>query len=163
MTDNNQMTESPSIGTTVRKAFRKTLPLMGNRFELTVIAHDETWAMDRIDIGIAEIRRIERLLTTFDEGSETSLINRNAGVAPVEVSRETFDLIDRSIRISRLTQGAFDITYGSIDKRLWNFDVTMTALPDKDTAQQMVRLINYRNIELDRNRYTVFLKEKGMR
>ncbi len=78
------------------------------------------------------------------------MINRNAGIAPVEVSGETFDLIDRSIRISRLTQGAFDITYGSIDKRLWNSDVTMTTLPDKDTAKKMVRLINYRNIELDR-------------
>jgi len=97
------MTADTSIETTVRKAFRKTLPLMGNRFELTVIAHDETWAMDRIDAGIAEIRRIEKLLTTFSDDSETSLINRNAGIAAVEVSHETFDLIDRSVRISRLT------------------------------------------------------------
>ncbi len=136
---------------------------MGNRFELTVIAADETWAMDRIDAGIAEIRRIEKLLTTFQENSETSFINRNAGIAPVEVSSETFDLIDRSVRISRLTQGAFDITYGSIDKRLWNFDETMTALPDKDTARRMVRLIDYRNVLLDRKQRTVYLKEKGMR
>jgi FAD:protein FMN transferase len=157
------MRAAPSIETPVRKAFRRTLPLMGNRFELTVIAHDETWAMDRIDAGIAEIRRIEKLLTTFHEDSETSLINRNAGIAPVEISRETFDLLDRSVRISRLTQGAFDITYGSIDKRLWNFDVTMTALPDKDTARQMIRLINYRNILLNRDQCTVFLKDKGMR
>jgi thiamine biosynthesis lipoprotein len=136
---------------------------MGNRFELTVIAHDEDWAMDRIDAGIAEIMRIEKLLTTFSEDSETSLINRNAGVTPVAVSNETFDLIDRSVRISRLTQGAFDITYGSIDKRLWNFDTTMTALPDKETAKKMVRLINYRNIVMDRDRCSIFLKEKGMR
>jgi thiamine biosynthesis lipoprotein len=157
------MTAAPTIQMTVRKAFRKTLPLMGNRFELTVIAQDESWAMDSIDAGIAEIRRIEKLLTTFSEDSETSLINRNAGIAPVEVSRETFDLIDRSVRISRLTQGTFDITYGSIDKRLWNFDVTMTALPDKDTTRRMVRLINYRNVQLDREQCTVFLREKGMR
>jgi len=136
---------------------------MGNKFELTVIGDDEAWAMEGIEAGIAEIRRIENLLTTFSEDSETSLINRNAGVSPVEVSRETFELIERSIRISRLTQGAFDITYGSIDKRLWNFDTTMTRLPDKDTARRMVRLINYRNIALDPRYLTVFLKEKGMR
>ncbi len=136
---------------------------MGNKFELTVISDDETWAMDRIDAGIAEIGRIERLLTTFSDDSETSLINRNAGIVPVEVSSETFELIERSVRISRLTQGAFDITYGSIDKRLWNFDVGMTELPDKETAKKMVRLINYRNIFLDGKRRTVFLKEKGMR
>jgi thiamine biosynthesis lipoprotein len=136
---------------------------MGNKFELTVIAADETWAMGRIDAGIAEIRRIERLLTTFSEDSETSLINRNAGIAPVAVSSETFELIERSLRISRLTRGAFDISYGSIDKRLWNFDTTMKSLPDKDTAKKMVRLIDYRNIVADRKQCTVFLKEEGMR
>ena len=146
-----------------RKAYRKTVPLMGNKFELTVISDDEASAMDNIETGIAEIRRIERLLTTFSEESETSAINRNAGIEPVAVSCETFDLIERSIRISRLTQGAFDITYGSIDRRLWNFDVTMTSLPDAATARKMVRLINFRNIVLDRDRQTVFLKETGMR
>jgi thiamine biosynthesis lipoprotein len=147
----------------VRQAFKKTLPLMGNRFELTVISDDESVAMDQIDAGIAEIRRIERLLTTFNEDSETSLINRNAGIQPVRVSPETFDLIGRSIRISKLTQGAFDITYGSIDLRLWNFDTTMTSLPDPQTARKMVRLINFRNILLDNDLRTVFLKETGMR
>lgn len=157
------MMDQPSNPLTGPRPFRKALPLMGNKFELTVIADDETWAMDRIDTGIAEIRRIERLLTTFSEDSETALVNRNAGVAPVAVSSETFGLIERSIRISRLTQGAFDITYGSIDRRLWNFDVNMKELPDKDTAKRMVRLINYKNILLDRDEGTVFLREKGMR
>lgn len=136
---------------------------MGNHFELSVVANDEAWAHERIDDGVEEIRRIERLLTTFNESSETSMINQNAGISPIPVSEETFSLIERSLRISRLTQGAFDISYGSIDKRLWNFDTQMTALPDKETAKQMVRLINYRNIILDNNQQSVFLKEKGMR
>ncbi|MGN6181759.1 MAG: FAD:protein FMN transferase [Mucilaginibacter sp.] len=136
---------------------------MGNRFELSVVAADEQWANERIDAGIAEIQRIERLLTTFADDSETNRVNANAGVAPVEVSRETFELIARSVRISDLTQGAFDITYGSIDKRLWNFDQQMTALPDRETAKLMVRLINYKNIILNNEACTVFLKEKGMR
>jgi FAD:protein FMN transferase len=157
------MMDPSTIGTNVRMAFRKTLPLMGNRFELTVISEDEAWAMDCIDAGVAEIRRIERLLTTYSEDSETSLINRHAGLAPVVVSRETFGLIERSVRLSRLTQGAFDVTYGSIDRRLWNFDTTMTSLPDKITAKKMVRLINYRNILLDDDHCTVMLKENGMR
>ncbi|HEY5368437.1 MAG TPA: FAD:protein FMN transferase, partial [Hanamia sp.] len=89
--------------------------------------------------------------------------NRYAGGAPVNVSQETFSLIERSIRISRITQGSFDITYGSIDKSLWNFDTNMTSLPDKNEAKKMVRLINYRNIILDDENCSVFLKEKGMR
>jgi len=136
---------------------------MGNHFELTVVANDEKWAYDKIDSGVAEIQRIERLLTTFSDDSETNLINQNAGISPVVVSAETFDLIERSLRISQVTQGAFDITYGSIDKRLWNFDQQMTSLPDKETAKNMVRLINFHNVILDRKKRTVFLKEKGMR
>jgi thiamine biosynthesis lipoprotein len=146
-----------------RTVFRQEMKLMGNRFEISAVAADEAWAMERIDAAVEEIRRIEILLTTYDEGSETNRINRNAGIAPVEVSAETFALIERSIRISAVTQGAFDISYGSVDKRLWNFDQEMRQLPDKELARKMVRLINYRNILLDRARTTVFLKEKGMR
>jgi len=103
------------------------------------------------------------LLTTFDENSQTNLINKYAGERPVKVDREVFDIISRSKRISEITQGAFDISYGSVDKRLWNFDKEMTSLPDPAVAAKMVRLINYRNIILDDTKCTVFLKEKGMR
>jgi thiamine biosynthesis lipoprotein len=136
---------------------------MGNRFQLSAVGDHEEGACACIDSGIAEIQRIERLLTTFNDESETALINRNAGITPVCVSRETFDIIERSIRISRITQGAFDITYGSVDKSLWNFDTNMNSLPDAETARKMTRLINYRNIELDKSNFSVKLKEKGMR
>lgn len=136
---------------------------MGNRFEITVVSDDAAWAEERIDDAVAEISRIEKLLTTFSENSQTAAINRMAGIEPVKVDKEVFDLIYRSLKISSLTQGAFDITYGSIDKSLWNFDVNMTSLPSKETAKTMVRLINYRNVILDEKAGTVFLKEKGMR
>ena len=136
---------------------------MGNSFELSAVATDEQWANEKIDAGISEIQRIEKLLTTFNDNSETNIINANAGIKPVTVSRETFNLIKRSLRISSLTQGAFDISYGSVDKRLWNFDQQMTELPDKETAKKMVRLINYQNIILDDEACTVFLRQRGMR
>jgi thiamine biosynthesis lipoprotein len=143
--------------------YRQVLKLMGNRFEISVVADDPVWADECIAEAVKEIQRIEKLFTTFNESSQTSLINRNAGIAAVKVDQEVFDLIKRSKRISGITQGAFDISYGSIDKRLWNFDTTMTSLPDPRTAKQLVRLINYRNIILDEKKGTVFLKEKGMR
>lgn len=146
-----------------KQVFKVATKLMGNQFEICVVAEDGDWANLRINAAINEIKRIEKLLTTFNDNSETNLINRNAGVAAVKVSVETFELIERSIRISDLTQGAFDITYGSMDKSLWNFDTQMKSLPDKETAKEMVRLINYRNIILDKSTTTVFLKDKGMR
>jgi len=79
------------------------------------------------------------------------------------VHKEVFELIERSIRISKITNGAFDISYGSVDKSLWNFDRNMRQLPDEATAKSMVRLINYKNIILNKKDCSVFLKEKGMR
>jgi thiamine biosynthesis lipoprotein len=139
------------------------MKLMGNRFEISVVAADELWANERIDEAVTEIQRIEELLTTFKDSSQTNRINQNAGIAPVAVDREVFDLISRSVRISALTQGAFDITYGSLDKRFWNFDTKMTSLPDPKVAKQSVSLISYKNVILDNERCTVFLKKSGMR
>ncbi len=136
---------------------------MGNAFEITVVAEDETWAQEKIGLAIAEIQRIEKLLTTFSEHSQTNQVNKAAGKAAVAVDREVFELIKRANRISAVTDGAFDLSYGSIDKSLWNFDKTMTQLPTEATARQMVRLVNYRNIILDENACTVMLKEEGMR
>ncbi len=155
-----QATETIKSGVTNHK---RALRLMGNRFELSVVSDNEIWAQQCIDAGVAEISRIEKLLTTFSDDSQTNEINRNAGIQPVKVDKEVFDLIARSLRISDLTQGAFDITYGSIDKSLWNFDVNMRQLPDAETARKSVRLINYRNVILDTENTTVFLKEAGMR
>jgi thiamine biosynthesis lipoprotein len=148
---------------TDQQAYKRVLKLMGNRFEITVIGGNSAWADERIDDAITEISRIEKLLTTFNDTSQTAAINKMAGISPVKVDKEVFDLVQRSLKISSLTQGAFDISYGSIDKRLWNFDAKMTSLPSRQVAKQMVRLINYRNIILNENECSVFLKEKGMR
>lgn len=136
---------------------------MGNQFEFTLIEQSENQAEEFFEIAINEIKRIEKLLTTFSETSITYKINENAGIRPIEVTDEVFQLIKRSQFISKITQGAFDLSYGSIDKRFWNFDVNMTSLPDVETAKKSVELINYENIILDENNKTVFLKNKGMR
>lgn len=136
---------------------------MGNRFEFTVLGPNENWCAEKIDIAIEEIRRIEKLLTTFSEESITFKINEMAGIKPVEVPEEVFSLIKRCQMISQITQGAFDISYGGLDKKFWNFDTKMTVLPDLELAKKSVRLINYQNILLDEENKTVFLKEKGMR
>ncbi|SEP55766.1 FAD:protein FMN transferase [Flavobacterium urocaniciphilum] len=143
--------------------YKKNLKLMGNRFEISVVSEDENWAYDKIDLAISEIQRIEKLLTTFSSESVTYEINENAGIKPVVVPKEVFDLIYRCQMISKMTQGAFDISYGSIDKRFWNFDLSMKELPNKEEALKAVELINYENIILNPEDSSVFLKLKGMR
>lgn len=144
-------------------AYNRVLKLMGNRFEFTVIAGDEATSRKAIDAAIAEVSRLEELLSTFKDTSQTSLINQYAGIKAVKVDQEVIKLIQRSVKIADLTQGAFDITYGSIDKSLWNFDVNMTSLPDFETALQSVSLINYQNVMIDEENSMVMLKHKGMR
>ena len=141
----------------------RILRLMGNRFGFTVIAPDKETGENAIDQAVAEVARIEEVLSTFKEHSQTNKINENAGHKAVKVDAEVLELIERSFKISSLTDGAFDITYGSIDKSLWNFDLQMTSLPNKETALQTVKLINYQNVLIDKNKSTVMLKHKGMR
>ncbi len=150
-------------GSSGMRTFQRTLLLMGSRFDFSVVADDATWANAQLDLGIAEVQRIERLISSWDEASQTAEINRNAGIAPVKVSAELFELIVRSKNISQLTQGAFDITFGSIDKSIWKFDGSLKKLPSEEERLKAVRLINYQNILTDAAAQTVFLKEKGMR
>ena len=141
----------------------EVLKLMGNRFEFTAVAQSKSAAFFAVEVGINEVRRIENLLTTFNETSVTAQINEYAGIKPVQVPAEVFELIFRASKISDITQGAFDITYGSIDKKYWNFDTHMETLPDIKKAKKAVRLIDYNKVILKRKEQTVFLQNKGMR
>ncbi len=135
---------------------------MGSRFDITVLAVDEELGYINIEEAAAEISRIEKLISAWDEGSETALINRNAGIRPVKVSLELFKLIERSKQISELTDGAFDISYSSMDK-IWKFDGTMKKMPSEAEIKNSVSKVGYKKIILDVENQTVFLKQKGMK
>jgi thiamine biosynthesis lipoprotein len=133
--------------------YRREVRLMGNKFEISVVGNDPVWAGERINSAIAEITRVEKLLSIFTEESDVNAINRNAGIKPVKVSAELFKLIDRSIQISELTYGAFDITYYSAD----------STANDNDTPVNTYTTVNYKDVVLNADTTTVFLKEQGMR
>lgn len=135
---------------------------MGCGFEATVVANDAQQADTFLDAAINNIRRIEALISSWDENSQTGNINRSAGIEPVQVDVELFNLIKRSIAISKLTDGAFDITYASMDK-VWKFDGSVTQLPDSNTVKESVRKVGYQNIQLSEDNRSVFLPEKGMK
>lgn len=136
---------------------------MGNRFDLAVVGSNELDARAALEKAVLEIQRIEQLLSTYRPDSQTNQINEMAGISPVIVDAEVFELIQRAQRISDLTQGAFDLTYGSMDKSFWNFDQKMTQLPSPELAKKSVQLIDYQQVELDIHNKSVFLKKKGMR
>ena len=141
---------------------KKRLVLMGCAFEITAVDHDRQNAWDAINAGIKEIERIENMISSWKEYSQTSKINKQAGISPVKVDQELFDLIYRSKKISKLTLGAFDISFASMES-LWKFDKSSQLMPSKAKVEQASSLINWENIELDMEDKTVFLREKGMR
>lgn len=135
---------------------------MGSRFDITVVAKDSVQAANDIQLAVDEIERIESIISSWVSSSQTSLINANAGIRPVPVSEELIELIERSITISRLSDGAFDITYASMD-RIWFFDGRMKAIPSPEKIEEAIANIGYENIMLDKENRTVFLKKKGMK
>lgn len=142
--------------------YKRSTTLMGCNFEITVVASSQEKADLYIDAAISEISRIEKRISSWDPNSETSLINNNAGIAAVEVSEELFQLIQRSLNLSRLTDGAFDISYASMD-RLWKFDGSMTQMPDSAAITASVSTVGYQHIVLNEEALTVFLKLPGMK
>lgn len=116
---------------------RKSVNLMGTPFEISVVATDDVWAEERVNSAITEIKRVDKLLTTLSNESQANLINHNAGISPIKICGELFKLIDRSLKIAELTQGAFDITYGTQN--------------------------GYQKVVLNAEDNTVFLTEKNMR
>lgn len=135
---------------------------MGGDFDITVISVDEELGYIYIQEALAEVQRIEKLISSWDAESETSLINKNAGIKPVPVSWELFKLIERSIQISEITNGAFDITFTPLND-LWKLDGSMESMPTTANVKARQARIGYRNIVLNSKDQTVFLRKKGMR
>ncbi len=135
---------------------------MGSRFDITVVAENENKGNEYIDLAVNEISRVEKIISSWDSLSETSEIIKNAGIQPVKVDKELFDLISRAIKISELTSGAFDISYASMD-RIWKFDGSMTGLPSDEEIATSISKVGFKNIVLNPENQTVFLKNKGMR
>ena len=135
---------------------------MGSRFDISVVANSQIEGDKNIQRAINEISRIEKLISSWDKNSQTSKIIENAGIQPVKVDAELFQLIERAIKLSKLTNGAFDISYASMDK-IWKFDGSMTEMPSEEAIKKSVEKVGYQNIILNTENQTVFLKLKGMK
>lgn len=141
---------------------KRTTLLMGGRFDISIVANDSLTAEQNINEVITEISRIENLISDWKPTSQVSEVNRNAGISPIKVDREVFELTQRAIKLSKLTNGAFDISFAAMD-RIWKFDGSMTTMPTKEAILKSVEKVGYKNIILDSIQSTIFLKLKGMK
>jgi len=141
---------------------KRKVSLLGSPFEITVVAKDTIQANQYEDQAIAEVKRIENLISDWIPTTPVSQINQAAGKKAVTVPLELIELIERSIKISKLTDGAFDISYASMD-RIWKFDGSMKEMPSPEAIQQSVAKVGYQKIIIDKENQTVMLKDVGMK
>lgn len=141
---------------------KRTVTLMGGRFDITIVAQDSVSAEQHIDTIIAEISRIENLISDWKPTSQVSQVNAAAGIHPVKVDKELFELTKRALHFSGITNGAFDISFAAMD-RIWKFDGSMTEMPTPEAIKRSVEKVGYKNIILDSIHSTIFLKLPGMK
>ena len=141
---------------------KRKLYMLGSPFEMTVVAKDTIQGNIYIDMAVAEVKRIENLISDWIPTTQISQLSKNSGIQPVKVDKEVYDLVERAIKVSQLTSGAFDISYASMDK-IWKFDGSMKAMPTPEAIKQSVARIGYQKIVLDAKAQTIYLKEKGMK
>jgi len=135
-------------------------PKMGTEVSVYFWLDDDARGQAVIEEIFAEVDRINALMSTYVESSRISDINRRAADEPVFAGEELFQLIRRSLDISVLTRGAFDITYDSVGQ---HYDFRERRRPDDATVEEERKHIDFRHVELDQGRATVRFTERGVR
>ncbi|WP_353078230.1 FAD:protein FMN transferase [Flavobacterium sp.] len=141
---------------------KKKYALLGSPFEITVVAKDTVEGNFYINSAVNEVKRIENLISDWIPTTQISQVNQNAGIVPIKVNNEVFELVERALKISKLTDGAFDISYASMDK-IWKFDGSMKEMPSPEAIKKSVERIGYEKIILDTKNKTIFLNDAGMK
>jgi thiamine biosynthesis lipoprotein len=134
--------------------------IMGTRIIVEVYADDDATAQETIAAVMAEMHRIDKAMSPYKPDSELSLVNREAADHPVKISAELFGLLQRSLDFSRLTNGAFDITFASAG---FLYDYRAHIRPDEKSLSEAVTHINYHNIHLDPKAGTVAFAQRGVK
>jgi thiamine biosynthesis lipoprotein len=133
---------------------------MGTEVSVYLWSDDPEAGRLALEEVFSEVDRIDRLMSTYKDESEISKINRDAAKQPVAAGTELFTLIQRSLDISVLTRGAFDITYDSVGQ---HYDFRARQRPDADVLEAERQLIDYRLVRLDTAAGTVSFGRDGVR
>jgi thiamine biosynthesis lipoprotein len=134
--------------------------IMGTRIVVELWSDDAAAANKAIDAVMAEMERIDRDMSTYKPDSEVSRVNDDAAKAPMVISPELFDLLTTALEYSRITDGAFDITYASVG---FMYDFRAHKKPTEEQIEAALPAVNYRHVLLDATKRTVFFTQPGVR
>jgi FAD:protein FMN transferase len=134
--------------------------IMGTRIVVELWADDRSLAEQAFTRVFAEMRRIDATMSTYKPESEVSRVNAKAATAPMVISPELFGLLQTAVEYSRLTDGAFDITYASVG---FMYDFRSHIKPSEQAIAAALPAVNYRHLELDSAKRTVHFARAGVR
>jgi thiamine biosynthesis lipoprotein len=140
---------------------QKTETIMGTQVSITVVAKTGKEGEAAIDAAMAEVRRFDRMMSLYRNGSEITRVNLAAGKDPVTVSPEMIEMVEAARKISDLTDGAFDVTVGPLVV-LWQMRLKEGRAPTEAEIERIRSRVGYRNIIVDKKASTLFLKKPGM-
>jgi thiamine biosynthesis lipoprotein len=138
----------------------RTESIMGTRIYVELWHPDASQGQAGIDAVMAEMHRIDALMSHYKPESQLSAINARAASEPVVVDRELFDLLKESVHFSELTDGAFDITYASVG---YLYDYRKHVRPTDAQIRAALPGVNFRNMLLDDKAHSVRFERPGMR
>jgi FAD:protein FMN transferase len=134
--------------------------IMGTRCAVELWSEDKAAGEAAIEAVLADMRRIDALMSTYKPDSEVSRVNNLAGRMPVAISAELYELLQTSLEYSRLSKGAFDITYASVG---YLYDYRAHQRPDDKALAAALPGVDYRQLKLDPAQLTVAFGRPGMR
>ena len=134
--------------------------IMGTRIHVELWADDPAKGQAAIEAVLDEMRRVDESMSTYKSTSEVSMVNARAAQGPVKISAELFDLLNTALDYSRVTDGAFDITYASVGY-LYNFRKHIH--PNAKEIEAALPGVNYRHVVLDPKEHTVRFTQPGVR
>ncbi|MFQ5935392.1 MAG: FAD:protein FMN transferase, partial [Acidiferrobacterales bacterium] len=135
-------------------------PIMGTMVRVELSHADAEAGRAAIAAVMEEMRRIDRLMSTYKEDSEVSRVNRQAATEPVVIGDELFELIGRSLKMSELSSGAFDITYASAGHL---YDYRRKIKPSDKALAKALPAIDYRYVQLNSKDNTIRFLQPGVR
>ncbi|MET0379448.1 MAG: FAD:protein FMN transferase [Spongiibacteraceae bacterium] len=140
--------------------FSDTRAIMGTAVSVELWMDDAAAAQAAIDAVMAEMQHVDTSMSPYIETSELAKINREGSRHPVKISAEMMSLLQHSLHYSRLTDGAFDISFASVG---YLYDYREHIQPTQQQIDSHLDAIDYRAIKLDPDKSTVHFMKPGMR
>lgn len=132
---------------------------MGTYIEQTLYSGDSSASTKTAAAANRAVTDLDEQISWRIEGSDIALLNDSAGSHKVTIKPATASLLQIALDVAQKTDGAFDPTILPLS-RLWNFDENVQTVPDQAEIHSRLEYVDYRQLQVDRDASTAFLKQK---